>query len=345
MPLSQTNYQSWITPEDLLEISQTLREPSQEELLARSLWPANTEFSPSASEIGYDVLISEGSTKVVAVGAEADDIPMVGESKYRETRGAVSILNGYRWSRIEEMRADEARRIGRGAVLNFLIKRAERARRFLNETFDRIFMTGISEAGIKGVFDSSFYAASRAAALQVANKDKGVKENIAASGTGSTDAEKRLWANKTPGQIFEDLRVAAAHVNRKGIFNGDSLALTPELYWELAKPYSDQSPDSLLSVINQVLGPQGVFKRLLKTRALARGAALEGFNGDTVDYFMIFDSRSEVAEHCILQEIFEHPIDRDMIQNAKVAVEMRVAGLIMYQPVGIYIGKGAAKDP
>lgn len=340
MPLNQT-YNNHLIPEDLQQISQRLREPKDEELIGRQLFPQNNEYSQWAQEIGYDAVIAEGKAVVMDPASGADDVPFVGESKQRQTQQTATIITGVRLTAAELGQMATAREVGKGPSYDTLNKRVDRGRRFINEKLASVITTGVSSIGLKGVFDDSFYVSSTAAADTASGKDKGVKLDVAQGAYSGSAAAKRLWANKTPAEIHEDIRAGAAHVNRKGLFMADTLAISPQAYWALAKPYSDQNPMSLLDVINTTVGRgYGFFKRLLVSRALQAGAAADGYNGDSVDYMMIYESSADVAEYTILEEINQLEPQYDFLGNMKMALRARTGGLILYQGPGIYIGKG-----
>ncbi len=340
MPLSQ-EYNNALIPEDLQQISQRLREPREEELVGRQLFPQNNEYNTWAQEIGYDAVIAEGGAAVIGPGSGASDVPLVGETLKRETQPAVTIVSGVNLTAAQLGQMAAAREIGKGPSYDTLNKRTDRGRRFINEKITSVITTGVSDIGLKGMFDDSFYASSTAAADTAENNGKGVKESVAQGATGADPAAKRLWDNKTPAEIHEDLRLGLAHVNRRGLFAADTLGITPKAYWALAKPYSAQNPMSLLDVINETVGKgYGFFKRLLVSRAFAAGAAEDGYNGDNVDYMCIFEGSSEVAEYTILEEIRNLQPVYDKMENMEMVLRARTGGLIMYQGAGIYIGKG-----
>ena len=87
-----------IRQEDLRQIEQTLYTPKESELVGRRILRVNTNFSPFASEIGFDWYSRKGSAKILAIGAGAKDVPFVSEDGGRSVQKVYDIVSGIRFT-------------------------------------------------------------------------------------------------------------------------------------------------------------------------------------------------------------------------------------------------------
>jgi hypothetical protein len=302
--------------EDLLAIESVLYEAKADELVARSIARVNTNFPPYAGEIGYDWYTRKGSAKILASGGGAKDIPFVGEEGGRETMKVYNIVTGIRYT-IEERQAIQAKNaLGKGPSVQLDTLRVNTARRFVAEAENKLFFVGDSKHGIKGIL----------------NKTGITSENVATTGTGSTDADKRLWANKTPKQILTDLLKAKEAIEAGGLFKARVLVLAPVSRLKLALPYSDYSP----LTIQKWLETEGAyFEKIVESRAM-----LAAYNGLSANACAMLDNDPEVVELAVPEELTLREPGYDLLGTSEQAVVERSAGPIIRHPGAIYVGKG-----
>ena len=86
-----------ISENDLKQIERTLYTPKESELIARKILRLNTNFSRSATSIGYRWYTRTGSAKILAPGGRAKDIPFVGEDGGEKTQKVFDIATGIRY--------------------------------------------------------------------------------------------------------------------------------------------------------------------------------------------------------------------------------------------------------
>jgi hypothetical protein len=312
---------SLFTNDDFLQIENVLYTPREEEMVARTLLRLNTSYASYAEEIGYDYYQREGSAKILAKGGGSKDIPFVNEKGGRVTQRVYDIVTGIRWTIAEQEAIAAKRALGKGPSVQLDTLRVESARRFIMEKENKLTFVGDTEYGIKGLFDSSFYGANL-----------GTSENVATTGTGSTDANKRLWANKTPQNILKDLRSGMETVENDGLFKARSLILSPKAYNQLRQPYSDENVMTVLDWINT----NGMYFENIFTSRVMQATN----NGDTVDYFMVLDTDPEVVELAIVDDIKLLDPVYDIVRTMEQAVVESYGGVLFRHPAGAYIGKG-----
>jgi len=311
------------TPDDFLQIENILYTPIESELQHRTLFSINDSFAPYANEIGYDYYRKQGSAKILAHGGGAKDIPFVGEYGSRATQKVYTIASGIRFTEAERMAMAAKANLGKGPTLNIPATRIATARRYCFETENKLAFAGDADYGIVGVFDDTFYNTS---------SDLGTKENVAQGATGSTAAEKRLWSNKTAQEILTDLTTAMNAVEADGLFQAKVLALPPTQYNRLRTPFSDYDSRTLLDWLNS----NGMyFERIVKAKELKLSN-----NGDTVDYFMVFDNSPEVVQLAVVRDLQIGDAIYDIIGTSEQAVTLRTGGIIVRHPAAFYVGKG-----
>lgn len=310
------------TPDDLLQIENILYTPIESELMHRTIISVNDRFAPYANSIGYDYYQRQGSAKILAHGGGAKDIPFVGEKGSRVTQNVYTIASGVRFIESERLAAAAKATLGKGPSLDLPLNRIASARRFCFEKENSLVFAGDADFGIKGIFDASFYGT-----------DLGTKENVAQGATGSTAAAKRLWSNKTAQEILIDLQTALNAVETDGLFTAKVLAVPPTQYNRLRLPFSTTNDSRTLFAW---LRSEGMFfERVVKMKELKAGN-----NGDTVDYFMVFDNNPEVIELAVVRDIELGEPVYDIMNTSEQAVTMRTGGIIMRHPSAFYVGQG-----
>jgi len=298
--------------EDLLAIENVLYEAKADELVARSVVKVNNNFPPYANEIGYDWYNRKGSAKIIAAGGSAKDIPFVGEEGGRETMKVYTVATGIKYTKAERMAYQSKSALGKGPSVNLDTMRVTTARRFVAETENRLFFVGDAGFSIKGILNHSGITSGA----------------VDDSGTG----DSTLWSTKTPAQILADLLTAKETVEDSGLFKGRVLMLPPNARLKLLKPYSDQSPMTVL----KWLETEGLyFERIVETRAM-----LAAYNGLGADAFCLFDNDPEVIELAVVEDLTLGDPVYDMLGDSEQAVTERTAGAIVRHPSAIYVGTG-----
>jgi hypothetical protein len=308
----------FLLKEDLLAIENVLYEAKKEELVARQFLHINSNFPSYATEIGYDWYDATGSAKILASGASAKDIPFVGEKGDREIQKVYSIATGIRYTSVEIEAAQAKAILGKGPTISLDTTRVATARRYIAEAENRIVFVGDSNFGIKGFI----------------NHPGVTSTYVEAGSVGSDVTEKRLWKNKKPNEILEDLRAAKAEVEKNDIFKARVLLLDSDHYNMLLKPYSDMSPMTILSWLTS----EGeFFENIIKTSNVSKKH--NGLGGG-VDCFAILDNDPEVIELVVTKDMeLGNPV-YDILGISEQTVEERTAGCIIRHPSAIYIGKG-----
>jgi hypothetical protein len=302
--------------DDLLQIDNVLYEPKKDELIARSLVNVNTNWHPGVQEIGYDYYDRKGEATLLAAGGGARDVKFVSEVKGRETQKVFTIATGIKFLREELQAAQAARLYGNGPAISIDTLRVDIARRFIAEKENKIFFVGDSKAGIKGIL----------------NKTGITSENVALGATGGNDPAKRLWSNKTAQEILLDLIRAVEVVEGDGFFKARVLVLSPAAFTRLRRPLSADNSMTLLNWLNS----EGMyFEKIVQSRDVAKT-----FNGDTVDYMLVFDNDPECVELAVPEDMVRHEPVFDILQNSEMAITERIAGGIFRYPKAIYVGKG-----
>lgn len=304
--------------EDLLSIEKTLYAQKEDELVARKIARPNFNHPPYASEIGYDFYSREGSAKLLASGADANDVPFVTEKMGRITAQVYELVTGIRYTRAERQAVQARQALGRGAPVQLDMLRVESARRFIGEGEDKLFFVGDSKYKIKGML----------------NMTGATVEDVAQGAFSGSAAAKRLWANKTPKEILADILTAKKAIESTGVFKAKILVLSPESRLALLNPYSDLSQ---MTVLQWMQGQGAYFTDIVESRYML--AANNGLSG-SVNCFALVDNSPEVMELMIPEELnLGEPVYDLLEASAQVARE-RIAGGAFRHPAGIYIGKG-----
>ena len=312
---------SLFTPDDFLQISNTLYTPKENEMIARRLFRINTSYAPYAREIGYDYYERTGSAKILAAGGGAKDIPFVGEKGGRVTQQVYDIVTGIRYTEAERMAMAAKRALGKGPNIGLDTLRVDTARRYISEKENALAFVGDTDYGIKGIFDTTYYGANL-----------GTSEDVAQGATGATAAAKRLWSNKTASEILTDLLTAKQTIEEEGLFVAKTLVLPPDRYNQLLKPFSTSTS---LTVLDWLRSSGMYFDNIITSRIMKTSN-----NGDTVDWFMVIDNDPEVVELAITNDINMGDPVYDIVGTMEMAVKESFGGVIVRHPSGLYIGKG-----
>lgn len=302
--------------EDLLSIEKTLYAQKEDELVARKIVRPNFNHPPYASEIGYDWYSREGSAKLLAAGANANDVPFVTEKMGRVTMPVYDLVTGIKYTKSERLAVQARQALGKGAPVQLDMLRVETARRFVGEGEDKLFFVGNANFKVPGIL----------------NKSGITSEDVAQGATGADATAKKLWSNKTPTEILKDLMTAKTAIETSGIFSAKILVVSPKAFLQLQQPYSAQNPIPLLQWLQ---GQGAYFTDVVKSRYM-----LSANNGLSADAFALLDNSPELIELMIPQELeLGEPIF-DMLGTSEQLVGERIAGTAIRHPASIYVGKG-----
>lgn len=304
--------------EDLLAIENELYEVKKEELVARQFLNINNNFPAYAQEIGYDWYDMAGSAKILAAGASANDVPFVGEKGGRETMKVYTIATGIKYEKAERLALQAKAALGKGPSVSLDTMRVGTARRFVAETENRLVFVGDTKHKIPGLL----------------NKTGITIENAALGATGSTDAEKRLWAKKTPKEKLKDLLIGKSTVEKGNLFKARVLLLDSDRFNSLLEPYSDQSP---MTVLKWLQSEGAFFEKIIVSNHMS--AAYNGITGN-VNAFCILDNDPRVVQLAVPQDMELGEPVYDILGTSEQAVTERTAGCIIRHPSGIYVAKG-----
>jgi hypothetical protein len=203
--------------------------------------------------------------------------------------------------------------------MNLETTRVSSARRYVAEKENKLAFTGDPDYNISGLLNHE--------GIQVSS--------VAEGATGATSTAKKLWANKTPQEILEDLRTGRKLARKKKLFQANVLLVASNAYNELLKPYSDFSDKTVLDWLR---GQKDFnFEMILEAEEL--DSDQNGLTG-AVDCFCICDNRSEVLELAIVEDLKLGDPVYDILGTSEMAVTERTAGIILRHPASVFIGKG-----
>lgn len=314
---------NFFTTLELTNIKNILYLTKEEEFIGAQIFNQTSEWMPGARDIGYDMMEPVGGARVGSQGAYAKDIPFVNEKLVEQTQKAVEIEIGIRYTRQEIEAAEAVNALGRGANLNLVQQRANTARRSISRLFDQGIFQGFADYNMKGLEDA--IPSTRVGIPS--NNNSAAYEAVQDTGTGSGDA-KRLWANKTGQQIYNDLvRAKFEGVERANIFNGDTLIVDPVAFKFLNQSYSDLNGNSIISFVKDA----GLFKNIFRTSALTQSISTQPNT-----YFVVCDTDVDMAEIPILRPITVFPSETEWNQEIKQLVALRYGGLLVKYPAAFY---------
>lgn len=302
--------------EDLVSIEKTLYTPKENELVARKIARPNFNHPPYASEIGYDWYDRAGSAKLLAAGANANDVPFVTEKMGRVTMPVRDLVIGIKYTKSERLAVQARQALGRGPAVGLDMLRVEAARRFIGEGEDKLFFVGNADFKIPGLI----------------NKEGIISEDVAQGAASGSAAFKRKWANKTAKEKLADLRNGRAKHQAGGYFKSKLMICTAEAKMQLEEPYSDQSPMTVL----QWMQTQGMYiEDIVETQYMSAA-----YNGLGVDCFALVDNSPEFMELMIAQEMELGEPVYNLLGTSEQAVIERIAGGAFRHASAIYLGKG-----
>lgn len=287
---------SMLLEEDLEHIDETLYEPMEEELVARTILSIYDQIPEGAEEYSYDKFTRQGSAKITPTGA--DDVPLVDNVKERVSQKVVSIENGFK---IEKQELRAARDNGQDIDTD----KAATARRIISEKENDLVFNGRSAIGVEGLVDAD-----------------DIHTYTAPDGEGG-DTE---WEEKTGEEIVADIRNARAKINELDNFNADTLVVPGSQYEELEKPYNDYNAQTIMAYIDE----QGWFDEIVAS------SYLEGENHDVGDDVgLVIDTDSDKIQIGLAIDMQREEPYRLPNGSYLVRVEERTCGTIIRRPKAI----------
>ena len=193
-------------------------------LKATTLLPVSTEQDPGATHIIWRSYDKVGMAKIIA--DYANDFPRADIGGVEHNTPVKDLGVSYGYSVKEIRRAQKA-----GVALD--AKRAEAARRAIDEKQDSIAWKGDAKSGLPGFFNHP-----------------GITEYVAATGAGGS----KTWASKTADEIMADVAgiITAAPESTNGVEQPDTLILPMSLYNKLmTTPYGSNRDKTMLGFIRE----------------------------------------------------------------------------------------------
>lgn len=194
-------------------------------LKALSLLPVSTEQDPGATHIVWRSFDQVGMAKIIA--DYANDFPRADVGGKENSSPIKDLGMSYGYSIKEIRRAQKA-----GVALD--TKRAEAARRAIDELQDKIAWMGNAKAGLPGFFNAS-----------------GITEYVAANNAAGSS---KKWADKTADEIVADFAglITAAPESTNGIESPDTVILPLSLYNKLQNtPYGSNRDKTIMGFIRE----------------------------------------------------------------------------------------------
>lgn len=303
-----------ILEEDLLSMKSTVLEPVISEMKGRSIFSLFTDVPKGARSIGYDVYRSHGKAKKLTGGAV--DVDFVGETVDRVTQDLVDIGIGYRIDRKDRDALAAARQLGRGPIVDIIVRRPAEARTAVNRGLEKDIWLGDPDHNITGFINVN-----------------GAPEFVAEGAFGGSSAENRLWANKTPLEIIKDIDALWEIARRDDKFSPNTVALSPGPWGRLKKPLNtDQGLNTVFDFIRTN------YPELRWETIPALGADSNGLGG--VDVIGLFENSQRVVELVIASDIDIDPPVRKFGGVDEFLVTMTEGGLRVYFPEAIVVKKG-----
>lgn len=210
----------------------------------------------------------------------------------------------------------EIKKAARGNVSLKMMK-ADAAYRAMAEKLDNILWNGAPKQGIQGFLDYP-----------------GIQEySVALGATGGTDAEKKLWSNKTPSEIYADMRamIKIPLINTNEIERPNTLLLPTE-QCELIKDiqFSTGSDLTIMEYFKRNNpGVEVVSVSYLKDKG-------DGGTARMVAYVKDADHLTQEFPVPFKQE----PEFQEDEFNYRVSVWAEHAGVIVYYPSSVIFGDG-----
>lgn len=273
------------------------------EFIGRDLIPVNTNFDPGAEVLTYGQWDKVGMAKIIA--NYADDVPSADVLRNSFSQRVKGLGSKYCYS-LQEIRA------AKFARQPLDMKKAEAARRAIEQKIDQIAQLGDVSHDLRGLFNQA-------------------NTNIYTVPLGA--GASTTWALKTPDEIIKDINgilngiVAATN----GVEIPDTLILPIAQYSLITSTARSSTSDTTIAEF--VLKSNPYLKAIVPWYALT-GAGVGGTNR-----MIAYPRDARALELVITQEFEQLP---PQVENyvTKVLCHARTAGVWVYYPMSISYGDG-----
>jgi len=277
------------------------------EFMARQVFPVSNDGGPGITTITYRTYDQAGAAKII--NAYADDLPRadVGGKETSIPVRSVGISYGYNLDEINSSKLT-------GAGLDQ--RRANAARRAVEQTTNDIAFFGDSESGLPGFFSNP-----------------NIPTGDVVDPGGGTE-----WVNKTPDQILFDINTLFADIFETTLMveRGNTLLLPPAQWsYIMSTPRSTNSD----TTIGQYVAMNSPYLNSVDD-IIPLNECSGSINPELAsDAMVAYDRNPEKLQFEIPVELEFMPIQREGLEFV-VPGRSRVAGVNVYYPLSIAIGTG-----
>lgn len=277
------------------------------ELKARQLFPVSNEGGSGITSITYRTYDTSGAAKII--NAYAEDLPradVAGKETIIPVR-SIGISYGYNLDEIQSSQLT-------GAALDQ--RRANAARRAVEQTTNDIAFFGDSSSGLPGLFDNP-------------NIPTGAVVN---PGAGTQ------WVNKTPDEILFDINDAFADIfeTTKMVESGNTLLLPPNQWsYIMATPRASNSD----TTIAQYIAQNSPFLNSIDDIIAVNECAAVNNPVLSADAMVVYDRNPDKLQLEIPVELEMLPVQQKNLEFV-VPGRSRVGGLNIYYPLSLNILTG-----
>lgn len=270
-----------------------------------SLLPVSTEADNAAEEITFRSFTAYGIAKIIADYSE--DLPVADVLGDETTVKVKSVGMAFKYS-IQEIRRSqrEGRRLD--------ARRAEAARRSINQKLNSIAWSGDADYSIQGFLSYP-----------------GITEyTVPNDGTGTT----KTWSTKTPDQIVRDMvgMVTAVVATTNGVEDPDTMILPIEQFELISTTRMTGNTDT--TIMKYFLDNNPHIKSIEWLPELNNAGA-----GGSIDRMMVY-SKSDDNVTFELPQPIEQFAPQEQNLAFKVSLHSRTAGVIVYFPLSVAFGDG-----
>lgn len=276
------------------------------ELTYDKVFPVSNEVNPGMTHITFQTFDQKGMAKVVM--NYAGDLPRV-DITGEETTVPVRTLGAAFGYTIDEINASKVvnRQLDR--------RRANAARKAIEELMNRIAWLGDAASGLLGVF---------------------THPNIPAGSAVDIGGGVTAWSGKTPTQIRDDINLGFKNIftTTKMVEKADTLCLPPAQYAMILE--KALSTDNSLTIAKWFVQNSPWIASLDRIIAVPE---LAGAGPGGVDVALFMTSRDDKCQVEIPQDVFFHEAEKRSLEYI-TDVTARYAGLNVYYPLSMYIMTG-----
>jgi len=279
-------------------------------LKATQVIPVSTEAGPGAESITYQQFDKLGIAKIIS--NYADDLPRADVKGKEFTVPVRSVGSSYGYN-VQEIRASQF--AGKGLEQ----RRANAARRAVEQRINNIGFYGSEEDGLQGLFNNP--NVTRVA----------VDENAGATST--------KWADKTPDEILADMNNLVNGIVEitNGVEAPNTLLLPIEQYTYITSTARSSTSDT---TILQYFLTNNPFIQSVEWLNELKGAGL-GAGGLAAgeDMMIAYDKSSDKLTFEIPQPFEQFAPQEDGLEF-KIATHARVSSVIIYYPLSLAFAEG-----